>query len=129
MTTEKKTPDWLSKALELVTSLRGLVVLALTAFGVGGGSGFVLADAGVTLAESTAIADSTSRAQVKAATDSLGGEISKLKAESRAMVGGLMDALPAFKAAMESRGQANADAQRKQAETDRIMDNLIGSTP
>lgn len=125
----KKGPEWLSKAAELATSIRGLAVLVLTALGVGGGSGFVLADAGVTRAESTAIADSTARVRVQAATDSLGGEIASMKAENRAAFGALMDAIPAFKEAVEARGQANAEARQKKAETDKLIENLTGGTP
>lgn len=124
----KKASEWLSKAADLVAGIRGILLL-VGGLLAGSGGTWAVADAGVSRAESTAIADSVTRAQVKAASDSLGGEIAKLKAESRAMVGGLMDAIPAFKEAMEARGQANAEARRKRAETDQLLDNLTGGTP
>lgn len=127
-TEAKKPTAWLSQALDLVAGIRGILLLAGGLLAGSGGT-WVMADAGVSRAESTAIADSTARVRVQAATDSLGGEIAGLKAENRAAFGALMDAIPAFKEAVRARGQANADARQKKAESDQLLENLNGGTP
>lgn len=109
---------FLDRALKLVDGLKGIIMI-LAALSVGGASGTLMAG-GVSPDTVRAIADSTTKAQLAPLTQ----QIQDIQQENRAAFGALMDALPAFKKAVEDRGQANAEAVRKKAETDTLMTNL-----
>lgn len=131
----KKGSEWLSKAVDLTKEVRSILFL-LGGLLAGSGGTWAVADAGVSRAESTAIADSTARVRVKAAADSLQAEIADVRREvmeardeQRSAFGALMKAIPAFKKAVQEQGEANVDARKEKAENEQMLENLNGGTP
>lgn len=115
----KKGPEWVSRLIAAFFDPK-VVVTFLAALGLGGGGGFVMADSGVTPDTVRQIADSTTKAQLAPIVR----QIEAASQENRAAFGALMEALPAFKKAVQELGQANADASRRKAETDTLLTNL-----
>lgn|SRR3990167_8916094 len=117
---DKKGPEWLSRLLALATDPK-IIALVLAALGVGGGSGWVMADAGgVTPTYVDSVAQATV-APVKEEVESM----RKLQAE---MWGAMMDKDTAFREAVEARAEANQEAQRKRAETEKLFHELTGGS-
>ena len=117
---DKKGPEWLSRLLALATDPK-IIALVLAALGVGGGSGWVMADAGgVTHTYVDSVAQATV-APVKEEVESM----RKLQAE---MWGAMMDKDTAFREAVEARAEANQEAQRKRAETEKLFHELTGGS-
>jgi len=121
----QKTP-WLAKLLPVLLDPKILIPLLAALFG---GGGWAIADAGGTRTVTTdtvrAIADSAAEAKVAPVKEELG----KMRDENRAAFGALMQAIPAFKRAVEERGQANAETARKKAETEQLLNDLNGGSP
>lgn len=136
-----KTPWYVRLLQVLVTDPRVFVPVLAAIFG---GSGWAVADAGGTHAAVTAdtareIADSTTKAQLKPLqakveslekkTDELTREVQESREIQSQVFGAMMDADPKLQRAVQARAQQNNEAERKKAETAKLLNDLTGGSP
>lgn len=113
---------FMDRLLALVDGVKGIAMIA-AALSVGGASGTLLADAGVSRAESTAIADSVAQAHA----DTLREEIAELRQRQMDMFTAQVESDTALRAVLERRA---ADKEKAAAER-KAVEKLInlGGTP
>ena len=125
---KKSGPAWLTKAVALAESIKGILLLvgALVAGGGGMWVSSAFGDAGgADTAKMRFIADSTTRAQ-------LAPVIAEQQAQREIMegvFGAMMDADPKLKEGVQMRAQKNQQARRKKAEDSTLLNDLTGGSP
>lgn len=121
--------DVLARLLRTILDPRVLLPV-LAALGIGGSSGWVMADAGgADTAKMQHIADSTTRAQLAPVVAEQKAQRNELQAQREIMegvFGAMMDADPKLKEGVQMRAQKNQEARRKKVEDSTLLNDLTG---
>jgi hypothetical protein len=112
----------MDRLIALVDGVKGIAMIAV-ALSFGGASGTLLADAGVSRAESTAIADSVASAHA----DTLRREIAELRQRQMDMFTAQVESDTALRAVLQRRAADKEKAAAERQAVERLIN--LGGTP